>query len=125
MSLGNGVKSVEQELDVLQSDYTDRAYGVQAKLEDYYNRVISLLTDKDAYEQVIFVARLALINLLTVRIVHSRLINLRLEVHPCRRPDGNVSLSFCPIEHEGADHGDTGAETASSNILIRDERWLL
>ncbi|KAG0223185.1 hypothetical protein BGX31_008649 [Mortierella sp. GBA43] len=63
-SFGNGVKSVEQELDVLQSDYTDRAYGVQAKLEDYYNRVISLLTDKDAYEQVIFVARLALINLL-------------------------------------------------------------
>jgi hypothetical protein len=59
------VKSVEQELDVVQSDYTDRTKGVHAKLEDYYNRVISLFADKDAYEQVIFVVRLALIDLLT------------------------------------------------------------
>ena len=65
--LGNGVKNIEVELDVVQSDYTDRTHGLQAKLEDYYNRVIILLADKDAYEQVIFVARLALIHLLTVR----------------------------------------------------------
>ncbi|KAF9351379.1 hypothetical protein BGX34_000630, partial [Mortierella sp. NVP85] len=57
--------SFEVELDVVQSDYTDRTHGLQAKLEDYYNRVIILLADKDAYEQVIFVARLALIHLLT------------------------------------------------------------
>lgn len=66
VTLGNGVKNIELELDVVQSDYTDRAYGLQAKLEDYYNRVIVLLADNDAYEQVIAVARLALIHLLTV-----------------------------------------------------------
>jgi len=64
--LGNAVGNVEQELDIMQLDYVTRVNRGHAKLEDYYNHIIGLLSEKSAHVQIIKVARLALSDLLGV-----------------------------------------------------------
>ncbi|KAF9437543.1 hypothetical protein BGZ76_000300 [Entomortierella beljakovae] len=59
-SFGNDIGYVEQELDIMQQDYTTGAIAGHAKLEDYYNNVIALFVECDAHEQVIVVSKLAL-----------------------------------------------------------------
>ncbi|KAF9961490.1 hypothetical protein BGZ70_008276 [Mortierella alpina] len=61
---GNDVRNVEQELDIMQLDYVTRVNRGHAKLEDYYNHIIGLLSEKSAHVQIIKVARLALSDLL-------------------------------------------------------------
>ncbi|KAF8953873.1 hypothetical protein BGZ46_003112, partial [Entomortierella lignicola] len=63
-SFGNDVGSAEQELDIMQLDYSTGIIRGHAKLEDYYNNVIALFAESNAHEQVITVARLALSDLL-------------------------------------------------------------
>ncbi|KAF9111598.1 hypothetical protein BGX27_004688 [Mortierella sp. AM989] len=63
-AFGNDVGSVEQELDIMQLDYATGVIRGHAKVEDYYNNVITLFAESNAHEQVIVVARLALSDLL-------------------------------------------------------------
>ncbi|KAF9092113.1 hypothetical protein BGX23_004603 [Mortierella sp. AD031] len=63
-SFGNDINNVEQELDIMQLDYNTRVHQGQARLEDYYTHIISLLSEHNAHEQVITVSRLAVLDLL-------------------------------------------------------------
>lgn len=67
--VGNDVGNVEQELDIMQLDYVTRVNRGHARLEDYYNHIIGLLSEQSAHAQVITVARLALSDLLGVSVL--------------------------------------------------------
>ncbi|KAG0350234.1 hypothetical protein BG005_010245 [Podila minutissima] len=62
-SFGNDIKDVEQELDIVQLDYKGKISRGPAKLEDYYTHLIRLFSERNAHEQVIAVAKLALAEL--------------------------------------------------------------
>lgn len=64
---GNDINNVEQELDIMQLDYNTPVHQGQARLEDYYAHVITLLTEHSAHEQVMTVARLFVLDLLKVK----------------------------------------------------------
>ncbi|KAK3835045.1 MAG: nucleoporin Nup120/160-domain-containing protein [Linnemannia gamsii] len=63
-SFGNDINNVEQELDIMQLDYNTRIHQGQARLEDYYAHIITLLSEHNAHEQVMTVARLSVLDLL-------------------------------------------------------------
>lgn len=50
----------------MQLDYSTRVHQGQARLEDYYAHVIALLSEHNAHEQVMTVARLSVLDLLKV-----------------------------------------------------------
>ncbi|KAF9906613.1 hypothetical protein EC991_000413 [Linnemannia zychae] len=63
-SFGNDINNVEQELDIMQLDYNTRVHQGQARLEDYYAHIITLLSEHNAHEQVMTVARLSVLDML-------------------------------------------------------------
>jgi len=65
-TIGNDIKDVEQELDIVQLDYKGKVSQGPAKLEDYYTHLIRLFSETNAHEQVIAVAKLALAELSNV-----------------------------------------------------------
>ncbi|KAF9427628.1 hypothetical protein BGZ94_004535 [Podila epigama] len=62
-SFGNEIKEIEQELDIVQLDYKGKVNRGHARLEDYYTHLLHLFSEKNAHEQVIAVAKLALVEL--------------------------------------------------------------
>lgn len=67
--IGNDINSVEQELDIMQLDYNIRVHQGQARVEDYYAHIIALLSEHNAHEQVMTVARLSVLDLLKVKVL--------------------------------------------------------
>ncbi|ORY95107.1 nucleoporin Nup120/160-domain-containing protein [Lobosporangium transversale] len=61
---GNGLKEVEQELDIMQLDYSTGVIRGHTKLEEYYDNVIRLLVEHGAHEQAITIAKIALSDIL-------------------------------------------------------------
>ena len=57
---------MEQELDIMQLEYTNKLNRGQARVHDYYCNVIEILSEKDAHREVVQVAKLALSDLLRV-----------------------------------------------------------
>ncbi|KAG0302349.1 hypothetical protein BGZ98_007593 [Dissophora globulifera] len=63
-SFGSDIKNVEQELDIMQQDYAKGMVRGHAKLDDYFHHVIHLLQEKEAHQEVIRMAQLALCDML-------------------------------------------------------------